>query len=86
MARGIATHPQNYISSNNDIYVFLGHDRNISPGPYQYQIGGVGNNWSSVSCLPGETRRTPLLVPLDSTARRPSGLILCVTITRASLT
>lgn len=43
--------PTNYISSNNDVYVFLGHDRNISPGPYQYQIGGVGNNWSSVNQL-----------------------------------
>lgn len=40
--------PQNYISRVGDEYVFLGHDVNISPAPYQYQVGGVGNNWSPV--------------------------------------
>ena len=43
--------PQNYISSVGDVFVFLGHDVNISPGPYQYQVGGVGNNWSPVNQL-----------------------------------
>lgn len=62
--------PSNYISSNNDIYVFLGHDRNISPGPYQYQIGGVGNNWSSVNQLDprNQTNTTAGAPGLDGSA------------------
>jgi hypothetical protein len=40
--------PQNFISNVGDEYVFLGHDVNISPAPYQYQLGGAGNNWSAV--------------------------------------
>ena len=40
--------PQNYITAAGDEFVFLAHDANISPGPYQYQTGGVGNNWSAV--------------------------------------
>lgn len=43
--------PTNYISSSNDSYVFLGHDSKISPGPYQYQLGGPGNYWSAVNQL-----------------------------------
>jgi hypothetical protein len=43
--------PQNYISSAGDDYVFLGHDVNISPGGYQYQVGGAGNNWSTYETL-----------------------------------
>jgi hypothetical protein len=42
--------PQNYLSSTNDIFVFLGHDINIQFG-YQYQLGGIGNGWSSYSSL-----------------------------------
>jgi hypothetical protein len=43
--------PTSYISSANDTYVFLGHDNKISPGPFQYQVGGAGNNWSAVNQL-----------------------------------
>jgi hypothetical protein len=62
--------PTNYISSNNDIYVFLGHDRNISPGPYQYQIGGAGNNWSAVNQLDprNQTNTTAGAPGLDGSA------------------
>lgn len=38
--------PENYISSTNDSFVFLGHDRDISPAVFEYQLGGPGNNWS----------------------------------------
>ena len=43
--------PQNYVSSTNDDFVFLGHDVNISPGGYEYQVGGPGNNWSAYAAI-----------------------------------
>jgi hypothetical protein len=43
--------PQNYFSQAGDLYVFLGHDVNMSPGGYQYQVGGAGNSWSSYFLL-----------------------------------
>ncbi len=39
------TPQKNYLSRSGDLYVFLGHDVNISPGGYQYQVGGAGNSW-----------------------------------------
>jgi hypothetical protein len=62
--------PQNFISNVGDEYVFLGHDVNISPAPYQYQLGGVGNNWSAVSQLdPRNSTNTTAGAPgLDGTA------------------
>ena len=47
--------PQNYISSLNDEFVFLGHDVNVSPGVYQHQAGGVGTAWSAVDTLDPRT-------------------------------
>lgn len=44
---GFAHTPQNYISAAGDVFIFLGHDTNISPGPFEWQHGGVGNNWSA---------------------------------------
>jgi hypothetical protein len=38
--------PQAFTSSTNDDFVFLGHDIDISPGVYEYQLGGPGNTWS----------------------------------------
>jgi hypothetical protein len=43
--------PQNYISAAGDDYVFLGHDSNISPGGYEYQVGGAGGAWSPYATL-----------------------------------
>jgi hypothetical protein len=43
--------PQNYISASGDDWVFLGHDVNISPGGYQYQTNGAGNNWSAYATI-----------------------------------
>ena len=43
--------PQNYVSAAGDDYVFLGHDSNISPGGYQYQLGGPGGSWSAYARL-----------------------------------
>ena len=62
--------PQNFISSVGDEYVFLGHDVNISPAPYQYQLGGGGNNWSAVSPMdPRNSTNTTAGAPgLDGTA------------------
>ena len=62
--------PQNYISSVGDEFVFLGHDVNISPAPYQYQAGGVGNNWSPVFPMdPRNSTNTTAGAPgLDGTA------------------
>jgi hypothetical protein len=62
--------PQNYISNVGDEYVFLGHDVNISPAPYQYQLGGVGDNWSAVSQMdPRNSTNTTAGAPgLDGTA------------------
>jgi hypothetical protein len=42
---------QNYISSTGDEFVFLGHDINVSPGVYSYQVGGPGNTWSPANQL-----------------------------------
>jgi hypothetical protein len=62
--------PQNFISNVGDDYVFLGHDANISPAPFQYQLGGVGNNWSAVSQMdPRNSTNTTAGAPgLDGTA------------------
>jgi len=62
--------PQNYISSVDDEYVFLGHDVNISPGVYEYQTGGPGNNWSSAKQLdPRNSTNTTAGAPgLDGSA------------------
>jgi hypothetical protein len=43
--------PQNYISSAGANFVFLGHDVNISPGGYEYQMGGPANNWSAYATI-----------------------------------
>lgn len=50
--------PTNYLSSAGDLFVFLGHDVNISPGPFQFQAGGVGNNWSAVNQLDPRNQMT----------------------------
>ncbi|HET9721925.1 MAG TPA: Ig-like domain-containing protein [Candidatus Saccharimonadales bacterium] len=62
--------PQNYITSAGDEFVFLAHDANISPGPYEYQVGGPGNNWSAVSQLdPRNSTNTTAGAPgLDGSA------------------
>ena len=48
--------PQNYVSSAGDDYVFLGHDVNISPGGYEYQVGGPGGSWSAYATLDPRNR------------------------------
>jgi hypothetical protein len=62
--------PTNYISSSGDIFVFLGHDVNISPGPFQFQVGGLGNNWSPVNQLDprNQSNTTPGAPGLDGSA------------------
>ena len=43
--------PEAYCAQTGDIWVFLGHDVNISPGGYEYQVGGPGNPWTAYSAL-----------------------------------
>jgi hypothetical protein len=62
--------PQNYISNAGDDYVFLGHDVNISPGGYQYKVGGAGNIWSTYQTLDprNENNTLPGAPGLDGSA------------------
>jgi hypothetical protein len=39
--------PGIYVDSSGNVFVFLGHDINISPGVYEEQVGGPGNNWGA---------------------------------------
>ena len=48
--------PQSYCASTGDIWIFLGHDVDISPGGYEYQTGGPGNPWSAYSTLDPRNR------------------------------
>ena len=50
--------PQNYISSTNGNYVFLGHDVNFEFG-YQYQLGGQGTNWGPFTTLDPRSASNP---------------------------
>jgi hypothetical protein len=50
--------PQNYISTTNDNYVFLGHDANYEFG-YQYQLGGLGANWGPYATLDPRSATNP---------------------------
>lgn len=50
--------PQHYTSASNGNYVFLGHDVNIQFG-YQYQLGGVGTNWSNYFTLDPQRNSAP---------------------------
>jgi hypothetical protein len=62
--------PQNYISSVGDGYVVLGHDVNISPIVFEYQLGGIGNNWhAAVQADPrNQTNTTAGGVGIDGSA------------------
>jgi chitodextrinase len=50
--------PQDYISSRNAPFVFLGHDVNIEFG-YQYQVGGVGTSWAPYTTLDPRSSSSP---------------------------
>ncbi len=50
--------PQNYISSSNGQFVFLGHDANVEFG-YQYQLGGVGTSWDPYTTLDPHSATNP---------------------------
>ncbi len=62
--------PQNYVSNAGTDFVFLGHDVNISPGGYEYQVGGAGNPWSPYATLdPRDKSNTTAGAPgLDGSA------------------
>ena len=62
--------PGIYLDSGGDIFVFLGHDVNISPGVYEEQMGGVGNNWgAAVQVDPRNSTNTTAGLPgLDGSA------------------
>ncbi len=62
--------PQNYVSAAGDDFVFLGHDSSISPGGYQYQLGGPGGSWSAYARLdPRDQSNTTAGAPgLDGSA------------------
>ena len=57
-AKMFAHTPQNYISSTNANYVFLGHDANYEFG-YQYQLGGLGSNWGPFATLDPRSASSP---------------------------
>lgn len=62
--------PQAYTSLTGDIWVFLGHDVNISSGVYAYQAGGPGHTWSPAAMLdPRNSTNTTAGAPgLDGSA------------------
>jgi hypothetical protein len=62
--------PQNYISTSGDDYVFLGHDVNISPAVFEYQLGGVGNTWHAATQVDprNQTNTTAGGVGIDGSA------------------
>ena len=52
---GVYTHAPQIYSQGEDIYVFLGHDRDIDYA-YLYQVGGAGNPWSNtIKLATGQT-------------------------------
>ena len=53
--RAVYTHAPQIYSQGEDIYVFLGHDRDIDYA-YLYQVGGAGNPWSNtIKLATGQT-------------------------------
>ncbi len=50
--------PQNYTSSSNANFVFLGHDINVQFG-YQYQLGGLGASWGAYATLDPQSKTAP---------------------------
>ena len=52
---GVYTHAPQIYGQGEDIYVFLGHDRDIDYA-YLYQVGGAGNPWSNtIKLATGQT-------------------------------
>jgi chitodextrinase/sulfur relay (sulfurtransferase) DsrF/TusC family protein len=62
--------PQCYIGQTGDVWVFLGHDTQISAGGYERQVGGPGNLWSAYSPLDprNQTNTTAGAPGLDGSA------------------